>query len=230
MKILKSIMTAIRGGASEVGEAIVDANAVRILEQEIRDAEVALAKSKQSLTAMKATEIQLQRKINTLKEDVNSLESKAMAALNKGEEALAAEVAERIAEKESEAMELQGEFTATQTNVAKVGKMIRSYEKTIQKNKRDLDKVKTVEQLQKATSAISSNIAATGSADNNVKQALQRVKDKQQKFEDRFAAGEWMAEQGEDDLDARLAQAGIGESGSAGNSVLERLKKKQLDS
>jgi phage shock protein A len=37
MAILKKIFTAIRGGAREVGESIVDANSVRIFEQEIKD-------------------------------------------------------------------------------------------------------------------------------------------------------------------------------------------------
>ena len=43
MSIWKKVMTAIRGGVSEVGESIVDANAIRILEQEQRDAENAVA-------------------------------------------------------------------------------------------------------------------------------------------------------------------------------------------
>ena len=37
MSILKKIFTAIRAGAREVGEGIVDSNSVRIFEQEIKD-------------------------------------------------------------------------------------------------------------------------------------------------------------------------------------------------
>ena len=39
MSIFKKIITAVRGGATEAGEAIVDANSTRIFEQEIRDSE-----------------------------------------------------------------------------------------------------------------------------------------------------------------------------------------------
>jgi phage shock protein A len=223
MGILKSIMTAIRGGVSEVGEAVVDANAVRILEQEMRDAGEALAKAKSSLTNMKGSEISLNRKVNVLSEDITGLESKAMACLEQGDEALAMEVAERISEKETERDELKTEYETSKANVNKVNKMIKGYEKKIQKNKRDLDKVKTVEQLQKATSAISSNISASGSADNKVSAALERVKAKQQKFEDNLEAGDWMETQG-DDLDARLASAGIGGNAASANSVLDRIK------
>ena len=221
-------MIAIRGGVSEVGEAVVDANAVRILEQEIREAGDALAKAKTSLTNMKGTEISLNRKVNTLNEDIVSLESKAMACLEKGDEALAIEVAERIAEIESERDDFKTEYDTTKANVNKVNKMIKGYDKKIQKNKRDLDKVKTVEQLQKATSVISSNISASGSADNKVSAALERVKAKQQKFEDNLEAGDWMETQG-DDLEARLADAGIGENSTSANSVLARLKRQQKE-
>ena len=109
MSILKDLLTALKGGANEIGEAIVDANAVRILEQEIRDAEAAIGNAKQSLTRMKSAEIRLKREVATLDADVADYERKALAALNAGEEALAAEVAERIAELETERSEKAGE-------------------------------------------------------------------------------------------------------------------------
>ena len=102
MGVLRDMFTALKGGANEVGEAIVDANAIRILEQEIRDAETAIASAKQSLTRMKSSEIKLKREVATIDADVADYEQKAVKALNAGEEALATEVAERIAELESE--------------------------------------------------------------------------------------------------------------------------------
>lgn len=45
MNVLSKIFTAIRGGAREAGEAIVDANAVRIFEQEIADSKNHIKKS-----------------------------------------------------------------------------------------------------------------------------------------------------------------------------------------
>ncbi|MEX5591009.1 PspA/IM30 family protein, partial [Pseudomonas urmiensis] len=52
--IWKKLVTAVRGGASEVGESIADANAIRILDQEIRDAENALVKARDGLITIKA--------------------------------------------------------------------------------------------------------------------------------------------------------------------------------
>ena len=229
MGVLKDLMQAVRGGANEVGEAIVDANAIRILEQEIRDAESAIASAKQSLTRMKSSEIGLKRDLSTLGADIADYEQKAIVALNAGEEALATEVAERIAELEGERDDKAGEQAALNEEVNKIHAMIKARERTIQKNKRELDKVRTVQELQRATESVSRNFAATGSKGHRVSQALDRVKAKQQNWQDRMEAGEWMeSQEGVDDIDAKLKAKGIGASGaSAGSDVLARLKARQ---
>ena len=58
MSILKKIMTAIRGGAREVGELVVDANGTRIFEQEIKDAKTHLDRAKRDLTDVMAKQMQ----------------------------------------------------------------------------------------------------------------------------------------------------------------------------
>lgn len=229
MSILKNILTAIRGGASEVGEAVIDANALRILGQEIRDAEDAIGKARQSLTNLKASEIKLKRELNTIHKDISDYESKAMQALEANNETLAGEVADRIAELEADAAEKNAEHQNLSVQVNKINSMIRQREKTIQKNKRELEKIKTVEQLQKATSTMSTNFAATNASEHRVSKALERVKNKQTHWEDRMEAGEWMeSTEQSDELDTKLKAAGIGgATTSGGSSVLERLKQKK---
>ena len=230
MGVLRDMLSALKGGANEISEAIVDANAIRILEQEIREAEQAIAGAKQNLTRLKASEIRLRRDLATLGTDVADYERKAMAALNAGEEALAGEVAERIAELEAERGEKGAEQAALDAEIRKIHAMIKAREKTIAKNKRELDKVRTVQELQKATATVSKNFAATGASEHRVSQALERVKAKQQGWQDRMEAGEWMADrEGGDDIDAKLRAKGIGGTGAGGgaNDVLARLKAKQ---
>ena len=228
MSVLRDLFTALRGGASEVGEAVIDANAVRILEQEIRDAETAIGKAKQSLTRMKGTEIRLKREIGVLDADIADYEHKAMAALNGGEEALATEVAERIAELESERNDKGSEQAALDAEINKIHAMIKARERNIQKNKRELDKVRTVRELQRATASVSDNFAATGSSEHRVAKALERVKSKQQNWQDQMQAGDWMSEKDSgDDLDQKLRAKGLGDGGSPGASdVLARLRAK----
>ena len=229
MGVLRDMLTALKGGASEIGEAIVDANAIRILEQEIRDAESAIASAKQSLTRMKSTEIKLKRELNTLSADIGDYERKAVSALDAGKEALATEVAGRIAELEGERDEKSAERAALDAEVGKIHQMIKARERTIQKNKRDLDKVRTVQELQRATESVSKNFAATGSSAHRVSKALERVKSKQSNWQDRMEAGEWLeGQEAGDDLDAKLRAEGIGAGGGGGASdVLARLKARQ---
>jgi len=228
MSILRDMLTAMKGASNEVGEAIVDANAVRILEQELRGAEEAIGKAKQSLTRLKSTEIALKREVNTLQADIEDYEAKAIEALNENKEDIAVKVAERIAELENDRDEKAEEHSKLAVEVENINKMIKNRNKVIQKNKRELEKVRTIKELQKTTVSISSNFAATGSSVHRVSKALKRVKKKQAKWKDSMEAGDWMAdEDSSDDLDKELKAAGIGNTANKGSSVLERLKSKQ---
>jgi len=231
MGILKDMFAALKGAGSEVGEAIIDANAVRILEQEIREAEKAINNARQSLTKLKGSEIRMKREINSLNTDISDYEAKALEALNQGNEELAVKVADRIAEHETDRDEKSAEYEKLSAEVGKINTMIKNRNKVIQKNKRELEKVKTIRELQKTTSSISCNFAATGSSAHRVSKALERVKAKQAKWRDNMEAGDWMVEEeNTDDLSKELKEAGIGTSGITGNSVLDRLKEKQRPS
>ncbi len=226
--MLGSIWKALKGGVSEVGEAIVDNQAVRILEQEIREAEDAIRKAKQSLTNVKATEMKLNREVNHLRSEAGDYEQKAIALLDKGDEAMAMEVAERIAELEGEAGEKEAEYNAVKSQVIELLKIIKQRDTVIAKNKRELEQVKTVAQIQKATSSISDNISATASSGTRVQKAMERVKAKQANWKDQMAAGAEMevAFSGSD-LDAKIKAAGVGDNAAAGSDILARLKAKQ---
>ena len=98
MSLWKKMVTALRGGASEVGEAIVDAQALRILDQEIRDADASMLAARNQLIQIKAKhKLSLQR-VEEHDKNIANWEQKALEAMNKGEEALALECAEKVAE------------------------------------------------------------------------------------------------------------------------------------
>ena len=86
-----------------------------------------------------------------------------------------------------------------------------------------------MQELQRATESVSKNFAATGSSGHRVSQALERVKAKQQGWQDRMQAGEWLeGQEAGDDIDAKLRAKGIGGAANAGASdVLARLKARQ---
>ena len=82
MSILKKIMTALRGGAREVGELVVDANGTRIFEQEIKDAQEHLNKARHDLTDVMAKQMQASRQVESLKKEMSEHETYAGQALD----------------------------------------------------------------------------------------------------------------------------------------------------
>ena len=228
MSIFKKIMTAIRGGASELGETIVDANATRIFEQEIRDAENHLTKAKRELTAVMAQQMAASREVDRLKREVAEHEGYAAQALEKGNEALALEIAEKIASLETELSTQQQALDSFSTNANRLKELVKKTERQLAEYKRQLSMVKTTESVQKATSAITDNFSSSNSKLLSAKDSLERIKAKQQKFDDQMKAAEVLeSENSDSSLAAKLKEAGIGESDSNANSILERIKAKQ---
>lgn len=228
MSIFKKIMTAIRGGATEVGEAIVDSNATRIFEQEIRDSENHLTKAKRDLTGVMAQQMASNREVDRVKREITEHEGYAVQALEKGDETLALAVAEKISALESELSTQQQALDSFQGNAERLKELVKKSERQVAEYKRQLSMVKTTESVQKATSAITDNFSSSNSKLLNAKDSLERIKAKQQKFDDQMKAAEVLeSENSDSSLEAKLKEAGIGASDNNANSVLERLKAKQ---
>jgi len=228
MSIFKKIISALRGGASEVGEAIVDSNSTRIFAQEIRDAENHLTKAKRDLTDIMAKQMQAEREVTRVKRNITEHEGYVSQALSQDNEALALEVAEKIAALEIELNEqLQANESYT-TSAERLKSLVKTTERQLADYQRQLSMVKTTESVQKATAAITTNFSNSNSKLLNAKESLERIKAKQQNFDDKMVAAEALEAEGSDkSLRDKLAQAGIGEQQASANSVLERLKAKQ---
>ncbi|MFV2055170.1 MAG: PspA/IM30 family protein [Thiohalomonadales bacterium] len=230
MGILKKIATAIRGGAREAGEAIVDANAIRILEQEIKDSENHLSKAKHNLTEVMAQRMQVARKISTFQGEIREHEGYAEQALSKGDETLALEVAEKIAELEQQLNEQEEVHATYRDHVKKLKAQIHAAEKQVKEFKRQFSMVKTTESVQKATSAISDNFSSSNSTILGAKSTLERIKAKQTMREDKITAANELAIDDSSDLKSKLQSAGIGAQTASANSVLDRIKAKKTGS
>lgn len=229
MGVLSKIYTAMRGGAREAGEAIVDANAVRIFEQEIVDSKEHIKKAKDSLTTVMAEKMQSARKLDAIKNDIAENEGYATKALDKGDEALAIQVAEKIASLETELAEQQQIHDNCAAHIEKLKQQIQGAERQISENERQLNMIKTTESVHKATEAISDSFISSGSKVLDAKESLERIKKRQQMREDKLkAAQELNSDDYDQSLQDKLKDAGIMESGSSNaNSVLERLKAKK---
>jgi phage shock protein A len=232
MSILNKIFTAIRGGAREVGESIVDKNSVRIFEQEIKDAEQQLDKAKRDLTEVMAKEMQANRKAESLGKDVEKHEGYVSQALEKGDEALALEIAQKVAEIQSD-LDIQQKAQASfASHTERLKGMIKKTAKALADMQRQLVMVKTTESVQKATAAITNNYASGTSKLLTAKESLDRIKKRQDDLEDRLAAGEQLKDEFDGkDLEAKMKEAGITEGDNKANDILEKIRaKKQKNS
>ena len=230
MSLLAKIFTAVRGGAREAGEAVIDANSMRIFEQEIKDAEAALEKAKRDLTQVMAHEMQEARKVETLKSDIEKHENYAAKALDKGDETLALEIAQKIAEFQNEMHiheEAKAKFSAHATRLKG---MIKQTTKALSDMQRQLVMVKTTDSVQKATTAITQNYSTGSSKLLTAKESLDRIKHKQQNLEDRLAAGEALHdEMNGKSLEERMRESGILEGDSKAQDILAQLKAKKAN-
>ena len=227
MNIWAKMMTALRGGVNEAGEAIVDSQALRILDQEVRDASEELKQSKNALAEIMAREKLAAEKCATLKKQVEEHEGYAVKALDKGDEALAHEVAQKIADLENQ---LNQEMEASE-GYAKSANDLRSAivhtERNLKRLKQQVDTVKATENVQRAQAAVAERYSGSNSKMRTAMDSLERIKEKQAlKSAQMNAASELSQETTDSSLQTKLEEAGIAPSGSSADEILARIKSK----
>lgn len=229
MGLFTKLFTALRGAGTEIGEAIVDSQAIRIMDQEMRDARDHLDAAKENLAKVMAEQIGVEREVSRLKKKVAEYENYAQQALDKGDERLATEIAEKIAELENELLAQEKILESYNNNVNMLKQTIKNTERNIQAMERQVSVVKTTESVQKASAAAANKFSGTNSTLRTASESLERIKQKQQQQSDLMqAAMQLQQEESGDGLQAKLKQAGIlTDDGATGNDVLARLKAKR---
>jgi phage shock protein A len=225
MSVWVKLFTAIRGGANEAAEAVVDQQALRILDQQVRDAETSLVKAQTDLAGLMGRVKLTRDKVSDLQQKHTRDMAVIERALEQGQEQLATELAERIAV-------LEGELSREQTSLQQLSSKENELKSTvikirqnIQVMKREIETVRVTESVQKAQEQIVSHGAGAASTLNNAAASLQRVKERQAARSAQFEAADKLAEiQSGGDLDRRLADAGLLDGPGSGASVLARLK------
>ncbi|MFP8966855.1 PspA/IM30 family protein [Pokkaliibacter sp. CJK22405] len=228
MSVFSKLFTALRGHATTAAEAVADNQALVILDQEIRETETEIRKSEQALTSIVAKEKLSQQKVDSLQQAVSEHEGYAMAAMEKGNEALALEVAEKIAELEEQLATEKGFLEQVTASVAQLRKDLKNSKNNLRLMKQQVDTVKATASVQKAQESLASRHLNTNSKMRTASESLERIRAKQQQRSAEIdAARDMAADESGDDLKAKLAQAGIGGAGSSSaNDVLARLKAK----
>ena len=226
--LLRKMFTALRGKATETGEAIVDSQGIRIMEQELRDAKTAMNRANEELTTIMARRNLAAKEVDTLSDKMAEYEKSAMAALEKGEQSLAEEVAGEIARLESEREISQANVTQYDGTIEALKSTIAKSKSEIRRVEQQMSHVKATEAAQKAQAAVASQHAGQNASMNSAVASLERIKERQALPAEKLKIGESLqAQDSGADLEARLSQAGIGKQQTSGSDVLARLKAKQ---
>ncbi|QYF95292.1 PspA/IM30 family protein [Massilia sp. PAMC28688] len=231
MAVFSKILTMLRGDVREIGQSIVDNNANRIYEQEIVEAKAHVATARQDLTAVMAKEMQATREIERLAGEVRRFEALALEALHKKQDALAEEVAAKVADIEVALAEQTAARDTFAGHIVRLKGLIRNAETTLREHERELAMAKTTESVYRATATISNSMGSSGSKLMSAKESLERIKQRHQDTADRMEAADVLeGEMGHKALERKLEAAGIGATASRTSEVMARLHAKAQQS
>ncbi|WP_185234002.1 PspA/IM30 family protein [Teredinibacter franksiae] len=228
MNIWAKMMTALRGGINEAGEAVVDSQALRILDQEIRDATEELKQSRDGLTAIIARQKLGEEKCAQLQKSIEEYEGYAVKALEKDDQTLAMEIAEKIAGFENQFKSEKQAADGFAASANDLRRAINTAEQNIKRLKQQIDTVKATASVQRAQATVAERHSGSNSKLRTAMDSLERIKEKQAlKSAQIKAAAEISEETQADSLHDKLEKAGIAPSATGAADVLARLKKKQ---
>lgn len=172
---------------------------------------------------------QLQRQVKERTGDIETHENCAIEALNKHDEELAAELAERIADDEVLLKEQQQQLQYISEQEQQLNKQLKNAAKMIAHYQNELRLVKANQSAESAIKQLRGSSGSLGTNLADMSESLKRIKSRQQHVSDvDNALQDVEALHGDQDLKARLKARGIATGESSVESVLERLKKKQV--
>ena len=228
MNVWSKLLTALRGGVNEAGEAVVDSQALRILDQEIRDADSELRKAKEALAEIMAKQKLAAERVNKAAKVISEYEQYALKALEAGDEPLAKEVAAKIANLEAEQIAEREQADNYAESVAQLRKAVSQAEAHIKRLKQQVDTVKATESVQKAQMAVAQRYGGSQAKLHTAVESLERIKQQQAERAAKMEATAELAQasHADESLDAKLRAAGIVADDASADSVLARLKDK----
>lgn len=228
MNVWAKAITALRGGLNEAGEAVVDSQALRILDQEVRDASEELNQSKGALAEIMARQKLSAEKVKQLEAKIAEHEGYALKALEKGDESLAGEVAQKIADFENVLANERDAGAGFAENAKQLREAVSQAEHNIRHLKQQVDTVKAVDNVQRAQAAVAERFSGSNAKLRTAMDSLERIKEKHALEAAKMnAARELAGDVPQTDLQRKLEDAGIAPRGKQASDILARLKEKK---
>lgn len=223
MSVWKKLVTAVKGGATEAAQSVVDSQAIRILEQEIREAKEELRKSDHARTQILAKCKIAQQKVDSLQSSINQYEEHARKAIDTDRQ-LALDCAQKVSDLRAEMESEQTYLDQFQQSEKQLAGNINQAKANLKRLEQQVDMVKATESVQKAQVAVSSRHMGANSKMKTATESLQRIQEKQNLRNAELQAAEELAsDESSDDLEKRLAAAGIKGGQTSADDELSRI-------
>lgn len=224
MSIWNKLFTLGRAGTHEAAAAVVDKNAIRILDQELRDASTAQGKARDDLAGLVARRRVLEQEVASLRAQTDKYMASGRAAFAKGDQDLARQVAQRIADLEGEIGMKEPQIADMRAAEENIHKAVAATDRKIDTLRREVEVVKVNESVQRAQASVSTHGAGAGATLGSAADSLARIKERQAVRGERIrAAGELEDRRTGADLDEKLRTAGILPGQTSADDVFARL-------
>lgn len=224
MSVWKKLMTAMKGGVNDAAESVADSQALRILDQEMREAKEQLRKSDHALTQIMAKRKLSEQKLAGLQKSIEEYEAHARAAMGKDDQQLALDCAQKVAELRNEVETEQQYADQFVKSEQTLRKNISQAKANLRRMEQQVDMVKATESVQKAQEAVSSRHLGANNRMKTAAESLSRINEKQQQRNAELeAAEELAADESGSELETRLAAAGIKGGKASADDELARI-------
>jgi phage shock protein A len=222
-RIWTKIATALRGGANELADAVATPHALRILDQEIREADEHLGIARSSLATLMAKSVLAAQDLNRTEAQLATLTQSAEMALAAGREDLALDAAEQIARLERLRMDDARVAQQYSSSVDSLRAALQTSKDKLAELKTRLEMVRATEITHQARAMLSAPECDSTTRLRSAADSLDKIRQRQLEAAARLhAQQELMA--GDAGLKQRLRAAGITVDPFDAQSVLERIK------
>ena len=223
MSVWKKLVTAIKGGVTEAAESVADSQALRILDQEIREAKDELRKSDHARTQILAKCKLAQQKVDGIQASIEEYEAHARKAIDTDKQ-LALDCAQKVSELKGDLESEQQYLDQFKASEKQLATNINQAKNNLRRLEQQVDMIKATESVQKAQVAVSSRHTGANSKMKTATESLKRIQEKQGlRAAELEAAEELAAGESSDDLEKRLAEAGIKGGKSSADDELARI-------
>lgn len=194
--LIEKLATAVRGGTREVLETAVDANALRILGQEIYECESNLRQAKQHLAQVMADKLRLQRQLDAQKNQLVAQETLIRHHLEQGDGAAALSLADDFSQHEARLAQQQRQHDQLQAYEQRLLQTLKSTANQLEHYRAELRMAQATQHAQQAVGKLSRHANVHSDKFARMQDSLERIHQRHAAFDDQMQA--------QQDIDAYL--------------------------